>query len=341
MKAFENERHDWIIIFIILLIGFLCVIIAGQWALRFSPSWKLDADMESTLDPNSDFLTRRPGGFIEPVDPLILTQPVWINVFLTPGASFVTGTPFSTTIGTSFTTSTVTHTPYRTPTPIGKTNTPIVIVSPTNTLIYFSPIPSSTPQPKPSSTFTSAPTYTFTPTATQTSTITFTVTPTPALTNTPDLVEPDFSGPDGNTTLLGNGMSVEFTLSGFILDGDSTWDAVYYEMEDASSSGKIHLGAFQIEAYDEMTAAWYTIYTWGDGIADTNGSYNNGNSEPDGFPVDTSLLYGIPPLNTGIAIDIDTPAIGQGGSIGDLITRIRITSLSNLNCEVDALQMLR
>lgn len=182
-------------------------------------------------------------------------------------------------------------------------------------------------------------TYTATATSTATNTPTASATSTPS--KTPDPSEPDFGGPDGNTITLGNGMWVEFNLSGFVLDGSSAWDAVYYEMEETSASGKIHLGAVQIEVYDETTAAWYTIYYWGDGIADTNASYNNGNSEPDGFPIDKSLLYGVPPLNTGIAIDIDTPAIGQGGSIGDLITWIRITSLSNVNCEIDAIQMLR
>jgi hypothetical protein len=54
-----------------------------------------------------------------------------------------------------------------------------------------------------------------------------------------------------------------------------------------------------------------------------------------------SLLYGTPPLQTGIAIDIDTRVIAQGGAIGDAITSIRVTSLSNANCEVDSLQMLR
>lgn len=328
MKVIEHERHDWIIIFIILLIGFLCVIAAGGWALRFAPSWKLDADMESNLDPNSDFLTRKPSGYIEPVDPLILTQPVWINIFLTPGASPVARTAFPTTIDTSLTSST------HTPTNIASaTNTATMVVSPTTTLVYYPPTSSSTPKPKPSPTFTA--TWTSTPTSTSTSTL------TPTFTGTPDLSEPDFGGPDGNTTTLGNGMSVEFNLSGFALDGNSTWDVVYYELEEANSAGKIHLGAVRIEVYDQMTAAWYTIYYWGDGIADTNASYNNANSEPDGFPVDKSLLYGVPPLNTGIAIDIDTPAIGQGASIGDLITQIRITSLSDANCEVDALQMLR
>src|SRR5512132_3077453 len=96
MNVPEQERRDWFIIPIILIIGFLCVIIAGQWALRFSPTWELNTNMDSNLDPNSDFLTRRPSGFIEPVEASILTQPAWLNLFLTPGASFATGTPFPT-----------------------------------------------------------------------------------------------------------------------------------------------------------------------------------------------------------------------------------------------------
>lgn len=141
--------------------------------------------------------------------------------------------------------------------------------------------------------------------------------------------------------LLGNGTWIEFNLSGFILDGNSAWDVVYYEKEETSSAGKIHLGAVRIEIYDATMAAWYTIYHWGDGNPDGNASYNNGSAEPDGFPVDKSLLYGVPPLNTGIAIDIDSAAMAGGGSSGDSITKIRITSLSNSNCDIDSLQMLR
>jgi len=136
-------------------------------------------------------------------------------------------------------------------------------------------------------------------------------------------------------------MWIEFNLSGFLLDGNSAWDMVYYEKEETSAAGKIHLGRVLIEVYDETTAAWYTTYHWGDGAADANASYNNGNSEPDGFPVDQGLLYGTPPLNTGIAIDIDSVAIGQGGIVGDSITKIRIASLSNIDCDIDSLQMLR
>ena len=370
MKAPEQERRDWFIIPLILGIGFLCVIVAGQWALRFSPSWRLNANMDSNLNPNSDFLTHRPDGFIEPVDPSILTEPVWINLFLTPGASFITGTPFPrTTITSSLTTSMITQTPFKTSTPIGiasATNTNVVFASPTNTFVYYPPTSTSKPKPTatkvspgytptptaavtPSWTATPTPTQSSTGTSTSSSTATSTSTPTATAiatatqtsTNTPDPSEPDFGGPDGNTTTFGNGAWIEFNLSGFSLDGNSAWDAVYYEMEEASAAGKIHLGAVKIEVYDQTTAAWYEIYNWGDGVADANASYNNGNSEPDGFPIDKSLLYGAPPLNTGIAMDIDTPALGQGGSIGDTITKIRITSLSNSNCETDSLQMLR
>ncbi len=281
MKVPEQERRDWIMIPLILGIGFLCVIIAGQWALRFSPSWKLNADMDSNLDPNSDFLTRRPSGFIEPVDPSILTQPVWINLFLTPGAQFSTRAVIPITASPYLTKLTATQTPFSITT---STNTNIAIASPTNTFVYYPP----TSQPKPTATSTVSPIYTSTPTAAVTSSWTSTPTPTQSPTgtstplstltstatqtptNTPDPSEPEFGGPDGNTATLGNGAWVEFNLSGFLLDGNSAWDAVYYEMEEASSAGKIHLGAVKIEVYDQTTTAWYEIYNWGDGIADSN-----------------------------------------------------------------------
>ena len=145
-KTSEHERRDWTIILIILLFGFLCVILAGQQALRFSPRWKLDTSMQSNLDPNSDFLTNRPVGYFEPLDPSILTQPAWINVFLTPGAFFEPRTPVAFT-----NTPLPTNTPVLiTPTAVTLTNTPTVIpVSPTNTLIYYPPPPTRTSLPPP------------------------------------------------------------------------------------------------------------------------------------------------------------------------------------------------
>ena len=399
MRAIESERRDWSVIALILLLGLFTILLAGGWALRFAPRWELDASVESRLDPNRDFLTRRPSGFIEPVDPAILTNPPWMGVYLTPNATFSPGTTqFSAAAGTSFTTPTAsmavtTQTILSTAT-TSVTNTALVSPSPTNTFVFYPQASTATPKPKPASTNTPIPiasdtpsatstslaaytptasptatstgTATATPTASATPSPTFTATATsstftatstasftptatatpsqtvtPTATPTSDPGEPDFGGPDGNAILLGNGSWIEFNLSGFLLDGNSAWDVVYYEKEEITSAGKIHLGRVRIEVYDETTATWYTIYEWGDGLPDSNASYNNGNSEPDGFPVDKSLLSGAPPLNTGIAIDIDSAALAQGGAIGDSITKLRITSLSVNDCDIDALLMLR
>jgi uncharacterized repeat protein (TIGR01451 family) len=150
-KTRENERRDYVfVIILILLLGFLCIILASGWALRFAPSWKLNTSMGSNLDPNSDFLTNRPVGFINPLDPAILTNPAWINIFLTPDASLPKRTPVPT--------STVTNIPPKTSTPISiptliplqATNTLAVFIpppAPTNTKVHHPPPPTVVPPP--------------------------------------------------------------------------------------------------------------------------------------------------------------------------------------------------
>lgn len=146
----ERKRRDWTIILIILLFGFLCVIIAGEQAIRFSPTWKLDSNMRSNLDPDGIFLTNRPANYFQPLDPSILTQPTWVNVFLTPGIAYEprTSAPVSVTISAPTNTPTST---FRTPTATQP--------SPTPTLPFFPP-PTSTRRPP---SITNTPT---TPTAT-------------------------------------------------------------------------------------------------------------------------------------------------------------------------------
>jgi uncharacterized repeat protein (TIGR01451 family) len=214
MKATENEKRDWSVIALILLFGLVCILVAGGWALRFAPGWELDASVESRLDPNSEFLTRRPGGLIEPIDPAILTNPAWIDVFLTPGASFssaVTRVPAAA--GTSFSTQTpgmslATQTPLPTITGV-VTNTPLVSPSPTNTFVYFPLVSTSTSKPSPVDTATPIPTES--PMPSQTSTTTATATSTPTFTLTPSNT-PDFSADlaiandDGATTYIAGGI---------------------------------------------------------------------------------------------------------------------------------------
>ncbi len=143
----EHKRHelqDWGIVLLLLLIGFCCVIFAAQWALRFAPSWQVDADLGSNISLDSEYLTNQPVGFFEPVDPAILTQPGWANgnIFLTPGADFVTGTPLPPNTDTAVPTITGTI-PVATNT-LAATNTTV----PTNTFVYFPPAASKTPKPK-------------------------------------------------------------------------------------------------------------------------------------------------------------------------------------------------
>ncbi|MEP7135814.1 MAG: hypothetical protein ABI904_12865 [Chloroflexota bacterium] len=151
MKTRENERRDsGIIILLILLLGFICIFLTSGWALRFAPSWKLDSNMESNLNPNSDFLTSRPVSFFEPLDPAILTNPIWQNVFLTPGASIQIRTPSPANPPTSVPSKTSTPVPATATVMASPTNTLIVIVYPTNTKVYIPP--TSTPNPLPTNT---------------------------------------------------------------------------------------------------------------------------------------------------------------------------------------------
>jgi uncharacterized repeat protein (TIGR01451 family) len=149
MKTREREkesRDSIVLMLLILLLGFICIIITSGWALRFSPSWRLPTNMGSNLNPDSDFLTR-PVELLEPLDPAILTDPAWNNVFLTPSASFVTRV-FSTPTPTP---TTLRNVPPITDTPVSTVFLPVtntLVTVPTNTQIYFPPA-SATPKPKP------------------------------------------------------------------------------------------------------------------------------------------------------------------------------------------------
>lgn len=163
----ERERRDsLLLVLFIILLGFLCILLTSGWALRFAPSWRLPANMGSNLDPNSIFLTSRPVNLLEPIDPAILTNPPWFDIFLTPGAIFNTSTPL----------------PQPTLTPVtpvvlpSRTHTPVVspVASPTSTptLVFIPNTPTRTP------TF-DVPPITLTPSITLTPTITLTPSNTP------------------------------------------------------------------------------------------------------------------------------------------------------------------
>ena len=147
----ERERHGWILVAVLLLLGLLCVLMAGNWAIRFSPSWRLVADMGSGLDPNSGYLTRPADNLVPPLDPAILTQPVWIDFFLTPGAVVPTRISVSQSPQIPAPTSTQAA---------PATQTSLPTASPTGTFVFFPATRTSTAK----ATFTNPPVSTPLPT---------------------------------------------------------------------------------------------------------------------------------------------------------------------------------
>jgi len=199
MRAIETEKRDWAVIVFILLLGLLFILIAGGWALRFTQIWELDTNVESRLDPNSDFLTHKPDGFIEPVDPAILTNPAWMEIFLTPGASTPTRMPPPQVTDTLPATQTVTLTSIP-----SVTNTPVNTPSPTNAIIFYPPLSTSTSKPKPAATDT--PTFTPSPIITSTPIDTSTPTSTPSDTPVPSfLADLSITNDDGATNYVAGG----------------------------------------------------------------------------------------------------------------------------------------
>lgn len=130
MKTLEQDRRGWILVSVLLITGLLCVFMAGGWAIRFPSSWRLAAGMGSSLNPDSEYLTLPSNAVIQPLDPSILTQPVWINVYLTPGA----------VIPTRITGGETTPPPVITPTPAASDvpSTPTAASpTPTSTVVFF------------------------------------------------------------------------------------------------------------------------------------------------------------------------------------------------------------
>ena len=85
MNETEHERRERLLFAVLLLFGIAILLCVGQAAIGIAPNWEVTANMRSNLDPNSDFLTRKNSGMIEPLNSDILTLPAWLYLF-TPNA---------------------------------------------------------------------------------------------------------------------------------------------------------------------------------------------------------------------------------------------------------------
>ena len=126
----RKSGKDLLLILLILPFGVLCMFMTGQAAIRLAPTWMLPANMFSHLDPNAEYAGLSNPLFIEPLNPDILTQPVWDPLFLTPNVS----------IPTRLYVEISTPRPAATPQPPPEeANTPIVIQSPLPTATSLGP----------------------------------------------------------------------------------------------------------------------------------------------------------------------------------------------------------
>ncbi|MBL8050978.1 MAG: hypothetical protein JNM46_07125, partial [Anaerolineales bacterium] len=113
----ERERRDWSLVIFIIPLGIILIIIVGQLAIRLFPSWSVNADMRSNLDPNT--APGQPASLLQPLLPQILTQMAWADTYLPPSGDvsfppFIilepTGTPSPTPVSPTPTTATPTAT---------------------------------------------------------------------------------------------------------------------------------------------------------------------------------------------------------------------------------------
>lgn len=162
--AQDKRRRDWSIIIFILPLGVAMMMCVGQQAIRMSPSWSVNGDMNSSLDPET--APKQNALVVPPISSDILTPVTWWDTFLTPmsddsNGGIVLFPPFITFEPSASPTTTATASP--TSSSLTVTTTPVV----TGT----TPPPSTTPTKKPTDSTTPTP-----PTATSTSTVTSTTT---------------------------------------------------------------------------------------------------------------------------------------------------------------------
>jgi len=86
----EKRRRDLLLVLLIVPLGILCMFLTGQVAIKLDPSWELPVDLASNLDPNLESVVETIPELMDPLNPNILTQPVWGDIFLTPNAAIPT-----------------------------------------------------------------------------------------------------------------------------------------------------------------------------------------------------------------------------------------------------------
>ena len=367
----KNERRDWTMLIFIIPIGIILIIFVGQLAVRLVPFWRVEADMNSNLEPDTS--SARPFALLEPILPQILTPMAWAESYLTPGAAvnfppFLTFEPTSTNLSPTS----------QPPTDITKTPTPVITgtpPSPTSTIITKTVVPTdststtvtpttpspspttpspspTTPSPSPTTPSPSPTTPSPSPTApSQTPTGTPIILPTDIFTEVAPPSEISTLTPDGNAgTGIVDGTYVIIDFSGspiiVLATPDGFYDLIFYEIEDPSNPGYIQFDNIIIGITNDITLGYYEVFQWGNNIPDTNTNVDVNELPPDAscasgqecdnYDINTNDLY--PNPGTGIMIDVDTaPGAPPPNSYNFAVIIAPTTGTSGDNAQVDAI----
>jgi hypothetical protein len=351
----KRDRRDWTLIIILLPIGILFMVLAGQLAIRLVPFWSVNGGMGSNLDPNS--ASGQNPSQIQPVSMDILTPMAWLESFLTPG-------PDSANNGVSF--------------------APFVVFEPSSTpAVVASPALSNTPVPPPAT--PSVTSITTTTTTTTTTTKKKKPAPPPALctdstannvgsplpcTYTPvssPLVGSSASipgntnvgPPDGNVGNVadGNYVTIDLSSNPIVVNGpsDKNYDFTYYELHVApcspaapcpSGSG-IQMDSVILSISVLNTGPYYVVFNWGDGVPDANSNIgdvaSSTGTENDNQSIDSSQLAGSGSTQTGVQVDVDNaPSHPPVGNYSYLAIQAPVAPPADGNdgADVDSIQVV-
>jgi hypothetical protein len=146
---------------------------------------------------------------------------------------------------------------------------------------------------------------------------------------------------DGAYITLPDGTTLDINLPiPIIVSGapEPAYDLVYYEHPfDAID---IHMDWIIIQISETgASGTWYTVFNWGDYVADNNTNVAGFTPEDDNLPIPMASLYGIPPApKTGIAIDVDSLGI-PAGTYGWLRLFVPVGGAGD-GADVDAIEVL-
>jgi hypothetical protein len=151
---------------------------------------------------------------------------------------------------------------------------------------------------------------------------------------------------DGTCYTLPDNQTITLPLPAsktFIMDGNTgDFELVYYEKPSDNPYTVIAMDLVVIEVHI-AGGAWYQVFYWGNLAPPQNSSINGYGPGVDNQLIPKSVLIGPPVAQTGVQIDVDSPLVAAGVTLGSTIDQIRITAPPGGDwdgCDIDAVDTI-